>query len=482
MLDLKNYLHFFGNQTVVGGAIIILWLVLAKQIKKLFNRKVFSVLFVSLPAAIIFVRILFNNPFFISDDFAHLEFVSTNSYLGILQIVFSKPGIWVNHHIVFGFWFFKAIYDFFGTNIYPYVTVIFLLNLTSTLGLYFLSGEFIKDNFVRTLISFLFGFLYLSWISNIHELLGAVFVIFSFFTFIRWVRGKRPKYGVWSIVLYILAIFSKEIAFLVLPFLLIAFIYMRKGHIEKNDLKILTPFLSIFILYSLFFASTFLGYFGAASGYKMTFNLATAANSLSYYLKVVIPGINTYFPFAVIFLTAIYLVSVYFKKYWALIFLFGFIIHILPALFFADRVSSYYAYIPAVFLFLSFGIIADFVQKKMYDSKLGGLKGRLITAVILVVIGLCLFNVGEVLKYNLYLVVYPWPNLTRDQYLNLISEVKTFEDRNGKSAEFKLEEESKGLVLTHGADVVKPFLPKREAGLYSYSVDYVKTTLVLTKK
>lgn len=442
------------------------------MIKKLLENKLLNLLFIFSPAIIIFIRILRNNPFFMFDDFSHLEFVYTHSYLEMLPIILSSAGIWVGHHIIFGFWLFKAVFDLFGTNIIPYITVIFILNLIVTFGLYLLSGEFIKNNLIRALISFFFGFLYLAWISNIHELLGAAFLIFSFYAFTKWAKNKGLKYGLWTIIFYIFAIFSKEISFLSFPIMLILFWDLRKGHVIKSDLKILIPFSLAFLLYSIFFASTFLGYFGLSSGYKMAFNLQTVAKNLTYYLKIIMPGISPYLPFAVLLLAGTYLVALYKKLYLALIFALAFLVQILPALFFTDRVSSYYAFIPAIFLFLSIGIITDKFR----------VKNILATAVIVILIAVFVFDLGKIVKYNLYLIVHPWPNRDRDQFLSLVSEVKGFEKDERKTTSFQLGDKSREIVMTHSTDVIKPFLSGQKEELYVYTLDSKGADLVVTKK
>lgn len=442
------------------------------MIKKLLENKLLNLLFIFSPSVLIFIRILRNNPFFQFDDFSHLEFVYTHGYWEMLPIILSKAGIWVGHHIVFGFWLFKAIFDLFGTNIIPFIAVVFLLNLTVTLGLYLLSGEYIKNNLIRALISFFFGFFYLSWISNIHELLGASFLVYGLFTFTKWVKKRDLKYGAWTIVLYVFAIFSKEITFLSFPVMLVLYWYLKNGRLRKSDLKILIPFLIIFILYCLFFASTFLGYFGLSSGYKMTFNLSTLSKNLSYYLEIIMPAISQYYLLAVLVLAGIYLTAIYKKIYLSLIFLAAFFIQILPALFFADRTAPYYAYVPSIFLFLSLGIVADSVK----------IKNKVMIAALLILIALFVFDIGKIVKYNLYLIVHPWPNRERDQFLSLVSDVKKSEQKNEDMAEFKLEDKSKEIILTHGVEVLKPFLPLKTAETYVYTIDNTNSVLVVAKK
>lgn len=472
MLTSKICYYLFGVKPLIGAAIVFLWLAFGKKIGKLFNNKFFRILFVSLPAIIIFIRILVNDPFFLSDDFDHLRFVYGSSYFGMLQIVLSRSGFWVGHHMILGFWVFKFIYDLFGTNIYPYVTVTFLLNLASTLTFFVVSGEFIKNNFVRTTVTFLFGFLYLSWISNIHELLGAIFLMLGLYAFMKWIKNRKITYGFLTILFYILGIFTKEITFLLFPFMIMIYLYLRKWHILKKDLKVLAPLALIFGLYSIFYASTFLGYFGQASGYKMGFDPIEIFYNLAFYLKYVLPGIGSFFNLALVMLAALYGYCLYRKDYWPAIFLSGFLIFISPVLLFSDRVSSYYGYIPVIFLFVSFGKIGElfrFIKKP-------------VLAVLVAAVFLYVFLIDKVLMDNCFLIVAPWPNQTRQQFLSLISDVKRFESGGQKTAKFDLNDKSGELIANSGVGVVPPFLDRHAAGLYDYTYDNIHNILIVEKK
>ena len=482
MLTSKVCYYLFGINPLIISVIILSWIFFDRKIEKLFNNKFFRIFFISLPVVIIFIRILRNGPFFLSDDFAHLELAYNSSYLGILKIVLSKPGLWVGHHMILGFWLFKFIYGMFGANIYPYVTVIFLLNLTSVILLYIVSGEFIKNDFVRTFTSFVFGFLYLSWISNIHELLGAIFLMSSFYIFIKWIKNKYAVFGIWSIILYVLAVFSKEITFLLFPIIVLVYMYKQKGRFLKRDLKILIPFCLTFIGYSIFYASTFFGYFGLKSGYRMGFDLNTIFNNILFYFKFILSGIGPYLNPTLILLFLLYIYTLYKKNYWTIMSFLGFFALIFPVLLFSNRVSTYYVYIPAIFLFLSFGCIGDFIFHELSRIKIKVFSRRIFVAIIIVLTMLYMFSTNKGLMDNCFLILAPWPNQSRQQFLNLTNEVKNFENGNQESAKFSLDEYSRGIIVENGVDVIRPFLNNRKDILYTYAYDCVNDVLIVNKE
>jgi len=385
--------------------------------------------------------------------------------------------------MILGFWLFKFVYDTFGANIYPYITLIFLLNLISTLIFYVMSGEFVKNNYVRTVFAFLFGLLYLTWISNIHELLGAIFLMSTFYTFIKWVKKGKSTYGILMTLLYILGIFSKEITFLLFPFMALVYLCIRKMSIVKKDLKKLTPLLLIFILYSIFYASTFLGYFRISNGgYKMGFDLSRMFSNFAFYLKFVLPGIGSYFNFALTILIALYGYTVYRKYYWPTIFLSGFLVLLFPVLLFSDRVSPYYVYMPTIFLFLSFGMICEFIYKMITKLKMKPSVNILILPIAIVIIVLCVFTINKGLMDDCFLIIAPWSNQTRQQFLPLVSDIRNFESTKQNSAKFDLDEKSGELVEDNGVDVIRPFLDKQVESQYTYAYDSRRNVLTVNRK
>ncbi len=484
MITPKICYYILGIRPLLGAALIFLVVIFNKKIAALFNNTFFRLSVVAIPPILIFTRILLNDPFFLSDDFAHLNFVYNNSYIEILKIILSKPGIWVNHHIVLGFWLFKLIYNVFGTNIYPYVFAVFLLNLISSIVFYVLSGEFLKNIYIRVGVSFIFGLLYLSWISNIHELTGAIFLMLSFYAFVKWIKSESKKsvFGIWSIVLYIAAIFSKEITFLIFPFMYLIFWRMKRQSIGKKELKILIPFFLIFIAYSAYYASTFAGYFGSNTGYGMGFDVSEIVMNLSYYLATIAPGAKAYLVSVMLIFAGLYFVAAISKNYRPLIFLAGFFLFIFPPLLFTNRISTYYAYIPAIFLLLSLAELTQFMYSKLVKSKIKPLMKKTTIGIFTVLVVLGLFSADRKLMDEYFLIFAPWPNPVRQQFLSLIADIKKFEAGNEKSGSFILSEKSKELVSDNGVAVIKPFLDKRLVEKFSYEYKNNRGTISLIRK
>jgi hypothetical protein len=189
-----------------------------------------------------------------------------------------------------------------------------------------------------------------------------------------------------------------------------------------------------------------------------------------------------YFLPAIFLIVALYISTLFYKKYLAAVFLVGFVVFISPVLFFSDRVSSYYAYIPAIFLFLSFEQIADFVYGKIKGIKIKPYLRELSFVVVTLGLFLYVFNTDKVLMDDCFLIKSPWYNQSREQFLRLVSDIDKFESSKDGVGKFNLEEKSKDLVLDNGVDVVKPFLSKQTANLFLYTLSTEQTNLIVTKK
>src|SRR3989304_7993492 len=83
-------------------------------ISSLIKNKYFRILLVLVPPTVIFIRLLRNDPFFLSDDFAHLFLANESSYFDIAKEALTGGGIWLGHRLIGAFWLFKAIFDVFG--------------------------------------------------------------------------------------------------------------------------------------------------------------------------------------------------------------------------------------------------------------------------------------------------------------------------------------------------------------------------------
>jgi len=144
------------------------------------------------------------------------------------------------------------LYKLFGTNALPHYFFNFLIHAVSAVGVYYIFRHYINKNIalLATLIWSTHSAVYatVSWLSSIQEVLSAFFLIFSLLTLSLFWNNRQKKYWVISIVLYILAILSKENAFLYLAIAPL-FLFSAKREIVSFKEKIrkisylLTPYL-----------------------------------------------------------------------------------------------------------------------------------------------------------------------------------------------------------------------------------------------
>ena len=210
-----------------------LGVILFNSINKLLKNKWVRIIFVSLPFIFYFLKILKNDPFFFSDDFSHLYLVSNFSFRDIFNMAMLPQGIWVGHRIVFGFWLFKLLFDLFKTNPIPYYWAMFFINLGNGILFYLLVSKILVNRKITALIAFIFGFFYVTWLSNIHEVLGLMFLLSMLICCASWLRKFKIKTFLFSVILYLLAIFTKEISFLVVPVIFL-FALTTKNKSKEN--------------------------------------------------------------------------------------------------------------------------------------------------------------------------------------------------------------------------------------------------------
>lgn len=326
-----------------------------KQIVKLLKKEWVRIVVILIPSTVILIRLLRNDPFFLSDDFAHLRLVSRYSYLEIAKMAFSGGGIWVGHRIIGAFWVFKMIFDLFGPKPELFLLVIFGFHVTNVILFYLLARKISKDSLFSVLTAFVVGTFYMTWMSNIHEVMAATFLLASTYLFMNWLSGK--KYLFLSFAFYLLAILTKEITFfLPLALILLAIYY----HFNISPIKItgiikrLLPFFVVFLIYLLTYAKGFAGYSNepsSESSYRIVFSLSPTPKHLLYYLTFNFPVIKFSY-FGLLIFPAFLLFDLWKKKPVILPFLVSYFIFLGPPLLFENRHSYYYTYIATFFLFL----------------------------------------------------------------------------------------------------------------------------------
>jgi hypothetical protein len=418
-LPIPVYLHYF-----------IPVFLLFRSIKKVIRIHLVCILIILIPLFVYLIRLVRNDFFFLSDDFAHLWWSYSHSYLETARIALLGSGIWVGHRIVLGFWLFKAIFNLFGTDIRAYVLVIFLLNAINTLLLYKILRRINKSLFA-VLVAFVFATNYVWWISNIHELLAGIFVLLLVLFWMSWVSKAKRKDLFISSIFYILALLTKEITFLVYPILLLTLIYLvnqnKKLYIEKA--KRSWPLAAIFIAYSIFYASSFLSYFGLpkGGGYVMSFDPQVIIGNLSHYLSLVFPVFNESWLGVVSVFVLFIVVDVRKRKIYSLPFLLSYLLFLGPALLFESRQAPYYNYIGSFFLFVGVMLVLieiyQFILYALKRLQVPKIWFRIGTIYYLLIILIGVFQVNNFFMDNCFLIQYPWENSKRVVVQRITSQI-----------------------------------------------------------
>jgi|GEM_PF-4144393 len=469
----------FGVRIPLFLQYIIPSIILFYPINKILKSNWSRIILVSIPFIFYFIRLLRNDPFFFSDDFTHFYLVSNFSYLDILNMAMSPQGIWVGHKIIFGFYAFKLFFDLFGTNPIPYYWLMFFINLGNGILFYFLANKIILNKKIAALIAFVFGFFYITWLSNIHEVLALMFMLGMFICFLIWSKKFDIKPFLCSVVLYILAIFTKEIAFLAVPVMFLITIAIRRD-IKKN-FKYLFIFFIIFVLYSLFYARGFTSYFGKPheDGYTMLFSFPLILQNLKIYLNQIFPAVSEklLIPFVFIIFVIFDLIS---KKLKSLPFLASYIIFLFPALLFLNRTSTYYNYIPLVFLLIGFGIIIEGILKAITFIK-SSIQKRIAIVTVLIFSVFGLFGLNLKAMDSCFLIKYPWKNDFKNRYLELINNIDNLgkEGKLKKGLEIKLIPGLEYSWVSMENDILRVFLKNAVSKLYTYSYNFEKGVFIV---
>jgi len=130
-----------------------------------------------------------------------------------------------------------------------------------------------------------------AWVSGVTEALFAVLLIASFLCFLDW-RENRPNARTYSLVLYALAIFSKETAVLMMPLVFAyAWLYPQEEHppILKRfwtSLAPALPYLGVTFIYLYFRSLALHGLFHVVDQLDRRTNLLTIPSVLWFYLKM----------------------------------------------------------------------------------------------------------------------------------------------------------------------------------------------------
>ena len=130
-----------------------------------------------------------------------------------------------------------------------------------------------------------------AWVSGVTEALFAVLLIWSFLCFLDW-REDRPNARAYSLLLYALAIFSKETAVLMMP-LVFAYAWLYPGEERPpilkrfwNSLRSAIPYLGVTLIYLYFRSLALNGLMHVVGRLDPRTNLLTIPSVLWFYLKM----------------------------------------------------------------------------------------------------------------------------------------------------------------------------------------------------
>lgn len=370
-------------------------------------------LVVLLPPTVIFLRLLLND-YFLSDDFDHFKVVSKFSFIELFIKGLTTNEVWAFHRLFFAFWVFKLIFMLFGTNYYAFLTFNFLLHLVNLFLFERLLSRIGGERFIKILVLFLFGFYYLGWVSNIHELLAMFFFLITFNFGLKLVLDKKVSYKKTISIMaltYFLGVSSKEVVFL-LPYSLILFLlfyhnYVKKINLRKSFYKLL-PIFAISLVYLLYFAVNFSAFseYEAASGYKSVLTIQNFLDHVSFFLSERIPILTNVSNLSIWFMVGVILYDYFRKKLLLTPLYVSFLIILTPAAVLTKYVA-YYSYIPSIFLYtLVFVVLFEIYKRIRQTLDKGFVQDAVLSSISSFVI-VFVFSINLVLQENCFLLQYP---------------------------------------------------------------------------
>jgi hypothetical protein len=474
--------YLFGINPLLYIYLTLPAIIFYDRLVKLLGNKYFRIFLLLILPTIIFIQIFRNDPFFYSDDLAMLGVVYKSSYWDIARLTLSGPGIWVGHRYVLGLWVLKTIYVLFGANITPYILSLYLLNVLAVILFYIFMQKLVKIKTLSLFISIVFSGFYLWTISTIYELMAGIFILLIILFWLRWLSDKRKKWAILSLTSYILAILSKEIAFLFIPALFVLTISINNFLTKVNFKKSFLPFpffLTVFIIYGVFFTGSFYRYFSITqgTGYSMSLTLGNIRSNLVYYTSSLFPFLLGKSPLVFLFLLIFPILDFFKKKMVYTPFLFTYLGLIAPPLLFNARVGTYYAYIPSMFLYAAFGLLLKDLWERAKPTFGKNQKKALRYMVLPLAIFFLLFGFGiqRLLLDNCFLIQYPWNKLYKAPFYSLVKRVddgfKLGQIKNGDTIALSREENTPETESVFYNDAFAAFLTDDKAQRANYTYD-----------
>lgn len=409
VLATKFCYYLFGINplvvTAVYSVLISLVYFISNKLKP--HKKILFLFLVAILPSLFFAVRLILNDYFLSDDYDHFALSGTLSFFEMFKKGVMADNLWAFHRLFTGFWFFKFVNTLFGTRYEAFVLANLLVHLLNTYFLFSLLKRITKNVFVVTICTFIFNSFYLTWISNIHEYLAGFFFLSTFLVLYKLVF-ERNKSNLKLILLssftYVLAIYSKEVTF-VLPYTFVAFLIFLKNYSKQKEhksikiLEVLSKLKLIFslsLIYLFVFIKDFTRFssFSKGSGYDTIFELGSVLERLSYYISDRLPIFSGLF--GLIVLLVIIFGFDLIKKKLILVPTFASYVMLIFPLLFINKYTSYYNYIPLIFLVIMLIVFLEKVSLNKYIF--------IISTALLLVFGIK-HNVPT--QENCFLIQYP---------------------------------------------------------------------------
>ena len=404
---------FFGSKTLFVISVFFLILLLVFFLARKFRNRDILLFIISVSPAFLFALRLILTDYFLSDDFDHFVISQKFSYYDIFTKGVLADNLWGFHRLFIGFWLFKLVYSVFATNYTAYVFMNLTLHVLNSYLILLLLGNITKNTYVKYLALFIFSSFYLTWISNVHELIAGFWFLLAFISLLRFSligKSNTNTFLLISIVSYVLGIYSKEVVF-VLPICFILFSLFYKNavrHIDLKKLKVkLRLFFGIFAVYLIVFIRDFLKFsdFSKGSGYDPIYKLNSVIGHSAFYLTDRIP-VFTGILGLTFFILLLIIYDIYKRKPILTPLFTAYVVLLFPVLL-LSKSTSYYNYIPHIFLIFIFTYLFDAIYKhirtKIKSINLLYFVSLIFISVIIVIV----FKINLSIQKNCFLIQNP---------------------------------------------------------------------------
>ena len=277
-----------------------------------------SAIFILLLTSLSILHLIFTiktDAYFSLDDFAVLNYLQNHTILEMISQFLSQGDIWGFKKIL-GYLNFAAIFKLFGANPTAFIINNYLLHTANIILVFLISFRLTKDSFRSFFVSIIANSLYLTYFSNIHEYLVVLFILSSALFYLN----SRFKL---SLVTFVLALLTKEIAF-TLPFFLLAINPHQK--LKERNLQFFMT-LAIYVLYQFFVGQSRFG-LPIDHSYATSFSIPLIINNLKFYLPIWLVVLIFLFASPILFVS---------------------LLSLIPSLLLVNRQEFYYLYLPLIY-------------------------------------------------------------------------------------------------------------------------------------